>query len=477
MPPIITWTQPARATLALYALLATLAFSFQGSRPIWEPDEGRYVAVALQMLESGDWWTLRIHPEQRHLTKPPLAYWLIASSMAVFGRNEWALRLPYALAFLLSGLVVLDIARSLRLANPHVAAAVWATSLGPFAAANLVTADMILAALVTSAVAAALHAGLLEARPLARGWLIAMWLAFGLGFLTKGPPALLPLAALLAYRAWRRLALTPLFHPAGVTLFIVTGLTWFVSMVAQDPALLRYFVGYELIDRIGSGVHDRNASWRAVITVYGPAMLGGALPWSPLLLWHADPDATRRVSPPVVLLWLWLAIPLAVFALVRSRMPIYVLPLFVPIALLAAPRIGRLWERHPRGLAAAAGIWVLGLLALKAAAAYLPATRDARAEAATFRPAIEAMSRSPDEIVFVGTRARYGLRFYLGLPIEQVDLHTEVRPDSAFLDRKAVCAEARAPENPLWVVARENVPAFRSAIEACGFRTRQLASA
>ena len=77
-------------------LLLVLAFAFQGSRGLWDPDEGRYSAVALQMLESGDWLVPRLSDHQEHLTKPPLYYWAVATSIAAFGANEWSVRLPNA---------------------------------------------------------------------------------------------------------------------------------------------------------------------------------------------------------------------------------------------------------------------------------------------------------------------------------------------------------------------------------------------
>ena len=87
-----------RLWTALLALV--LAFGFLGSRPVWDPDEGRYSNVALNMLESGDW----LHPmrshEAGHWTKPPLTYWSVASSVAVLGYTTFAVRLPVALAYL-----------------------------------------------------------------------------------------------------------------------------------------------------------------------------------------------------------------------------------------------------------------------------------------------------------------------------------------------------------------------------------------
>jgi 4-amino-4-deoxy-L-arabinose transferase-like glycosyltransferase len=62
--------------------LLAFAMAFQGSRAIWNPDEGRYTHVALQMLRSGDWLTPRLHPEGAHFSKPPLTYWAIAASVS-----------------------------------------------------------------------------------------------------------------------------------------------------------------------------------------------------------------------------------------------------------------------------------------------------------------------------------------------------------------------------------------------------------
>src|SRR5262245_8772063 len=93
-------------SLQLCALLLVLAFAFQGSRPLYDADEGRYTTIALNMLDSGDYVVPRLDPDHPHYAKPPMAYWALAGSFALFGANEWAARVPSALAFVCSGLLV-----------------------------------------------------------------------------------------------------------------------------------------------------------------------------------------------------------------------------------------------------------------------------------------------------------------------------------------------------------------------------------
>ena len=49
--------EPAAARRRWLILLGALAlaFAFLGTRGLWDPDEGRYTNVALNMLDSGDW--------------------------------------------------------------------------------------------------------------------------------------------------------------------------------------------------------------------------------------------------------------------------------------------------------------------------------------------------------------------------------------------------------------------------------------
>ncbi|HET9693180.1 MAG TPA: glycosyltransferase family 39 protein, partial [Steroidobacteraceae bacterium] len=118
-------TAPAgspRAVFGLLALLVVVGFAFQGTRGIWEPDEGRYTSVGINMYESGDWLIPTVDGEHPHLTKPPLTYWALAASFALLGHHEWAARLPSAVAFVATGLLVFGLGRRLCPARPTLPA-------------------------------------------------------------------------------------------------------------------------------------------------------------------------------------------------------------------------------------------------------------------------------------------------------------------------------------------------------------------
>jgi hypothetical protein len=82
---VCSWrVRPAFMALGLLVFILL----FQGSRHLWEPDEGRYTEGALQMVRTGEYIDVRLQPENEHFTKPPLTYWALALSYRVFGLNE-----------------------------------------------------------------------------------------------------------------------------------------------------------------------------------------------------------------------------------------------------------------------------------------------------------------------------------------------------------------------------------------------------
>ena len=417
-----------------------LALALLGHRGIWDPDEGRYTNVALHMLSSGDWIDPHRSSEVGHWTKPPLAYWAIASTIGVFGHNAWAARLPAALSYLLCVWLAGRIARRLMPGSETQASLVFATMLFAVGASQLITTDYVLAACETLAMWAYVEARF-DNRPSdraarARRWLVAMWAAFALAFLAKGPPGLLPLLAIAVFEWLTRGARRPvLLQWAGLLAFVAIALPWYLVVVQRNPGLLQYFLGNEVVGRVASNEFGRHGEWYGWLTIYGPTLLLGTLPWTfALLRWARTLPVQvrgwrtregRAADAGGLLLALWLLLPLLVFCLSRSRLPLYVLPLFVPLAMLAA----RQRVQEGRGLPRWPGFAVLAVLVL--IAEFAAARWSTHKDASAWAREIHARVPGPiSQVVIVQDMARYGLHLELGAEVEKVSI--EPQPGARF---------------------------------------------
>ena len=440
-----------------------------GLRGLWEPDEGRYVSVALRMLDRGDFLVPYLDAEHPHLSKPPVTYWALAASFATLGRNERAARAPNVLAFVATGLLVAWLASLLRLRAPFLAAAVWATMLLPFIGANAITTDTLLVLFETLAVAGFVWSRADEQRRRAGTWIF--WMALAAAFLTKGPPALVVLVPVVAMAATGgRGGLRALFAPVPVLAFLAVALGWFAYLIGRHPALAHYFLFDEFAERLGTGMHHRNPGWRGLFLTYLPTLLVGFLPWSLIGAWlwirrrpddgWAAPDARRLIA-------VWFLAPLVLFALAQSRLPLYLLALGVPVALWVAaqlPEIETVTTRRAARVGFAA--WVMALVAMQAASAFVETDWDARRYAMELRRTIDVAR--VDELVFVDRPAAYGLRFYLPVEIEKAYVEAGVLADG-FPNQHGVCEELRETRSPVLVVGPAHVARVIAQAQGCGF--------
>ena len=91
----MTLTPRERTGLAIIvALVVVIRLVTLGSYPLMDPTESRYGEIARKMLETGNWIMPQYDYGVPFWGKPPLSTWLSAASMAAFGVNEFAVRLP-----------------------------------------------------------------------------------------------------------------------------------------------------------------------------------------------------------------------------------------------------------------------------------------------------------------------------------------------------------------------------------------------
>ena len=392
-----------------------IAFAFQGSRGLYETTEGRYAEVAREMLESGNYLepTLGYRP---HWTKPPVVYWAIAGGIKIFGRNAWGARFFNTVAFILTVLLVSQI--GMLLWNKRVgivAGIIYSTSIFPVIAMNTINTDTLLTMWETAAVFSYLKASRAVETKNIRKWDFVMWIFFGLGFLTKGPPALLPL---LAISAWHYMNKKPwkLFTLPGMGIFLAIGFWWYTVVSFRHPGLLGYFLGQELIARVATDSFHRNPEWYTPFTIYFPLLTIGAGFWFFYLI---KTIIVKRLFNLKILrdylragkcgafLSLWISIPLLVFFIAQSRMPLYVLPLYAPVALIIGRGMGN--KISFQKLILIAAISAIGLIGTKGLGKHYPHENNMKHLFSMCRD----LGEKDVQVVSYLDSKLYGLQFYL----------------------------------------------------------------
>lgn len=171
----------------LVVILACLA-CLRGSLPLLEPEETRYAELSRQMLETGSWIVPTLDG-QPYLDKPPLLYWLVASSYRLLGVSVFVSRLAAMLAAGLTIGIVFRWCRSVAGIEAGIMAAVMLAAMPDFFyRAPMLTMNGLLALTTTASMAAGYRA--LSRERFHSGWWIASAVACGVGFMTKGPIAL-----------------------------------------------------------------------------------------------------------------------------------------------------------------------------------------------------------------------------------------------------------------------------------------------
>lgn len=359
-----------RRSLAPLLLLAGLTFLVGlGAPAITDSDEAFYAEAAREMVESGDWLTPHYNYEPR-FQKPALYYWVTAATFAVTGPGELAARLWAALSGV--GLVFVTAGLARRWYDDDtalLAGAVVATSFGYVALGRMSLPDLPLALSVTTTIATSLIA-IGDRVPRPRQWLLAAAVSAAVGFLTKGPlavvlPAAVLLPILLIERRVSRVRAADVLVAAAA--FTALAAPWYLAMWWRHgtPYLDSFFVGDNLARFATDRFNEPRPWW-----YYGPVIVGGVVPWAPYLLLGLG--ATLRVltlrgglGSLETRLAIWMVLPLALFTLSVGKQPRYVLPLLPPIAILIAHGIvdrtrsgrgrgGGLYQQRPdRGLQAA----------------------------------------------------------------------------------------------------------------------------
>ena len=339
-----------RLPTILVAAALALAFNL-GGYPLLEPDEGRNAEVAREIATSNDYVLPRLNGLP-YLDKPVVYFAAAAGVMEVLGPTETAARLPAYLFTLATIIVVVWFARRR-----------WGHDAGWLAGLALATMPLVLAYARTTIMDSALSfcttlaiLAFWNDRP------VLAWTAIGLGAITKGPVAILvPLATFIPYALLTGYRIRRLFPLAGLGMFALVALPWFLAVSHRIPDFPHYVFVRETFERVTTRSFHRTAPF----WYYLPIVPVAAFPWivpalGRLRNWHFTWLA-RRVNPQAqeaVLLACWVLGPLLFFTLNQSKLPQYVLPLMPAFALAAARLLTREAPELGGGIAVARRTYV-----------------------------------------------------------------------------------------------------------------------
>lgn len=353
-------------------LTALVYLASAGGYAVIDYDEGHYSAAALQMLERGDWVTPYCNGV-RFLEKPPLMYWLTAASLRAFGINEFALRLPTALAVIaLVGLVVRIVRRAAGQGAAIIAGLCMSCSAGTFLFTREALHDVWLVLFIALAMYAFLE-WQLDPRH-ARGPAMLFYGALAGAVMTKSligvafPLGIVALFFLVARERpqWRSLHLLP-----GSLLFAVLAVPWhWLAALRNQGFLYSFFVNEQFLRFFGK--HDPPVLWSLPLFTFWALILIWFFPWTvflPAAISAARKPADGSERTLMRLTLAWLGVILAFFS-VSARLEHYAFPLLPALSILVGVALDRTGDNRAvrwafRGLA----VLCLGILGTGLAAA------------------------------------------------------------------------------------------------------------
>ena len=335
----VTGKYPSLFLLVLFSFLYLVPLQ---TRPLFIQDETRYAEVPREMITNGDWVVPRING-LRYFEKPVMGYWLTAISINIFGENNFAARLPSALATGLSALLLFFLCRRFQRENdflPFLAPLVYLTSLGSATTGTFAVIDPPLTMFLTATlVTFFLATEEVSESPGERGFLFAAGVFAGCAFLTKGflafaVPVLAAGPYLALQKRWRDL-LRMLWLPlAGA---VMVSLPWAILIHLREPNFWHYFFWNEHVRRfLSDSAQHAQPFW--FFTAVLPAMF---MPWIFLLPAsvfgaYRLPLAGGPQKRLIIFCLCWFLIPFLFFSASSGKLITYILPCFPPLSILFA---------------------------------------------------------------------------------------------------------------------------------------------
>ncbi|MBD2139661.1 glycosyltransferase family 39 protein [Anabaena sp. FACHB-1237] len=374
-PPVIEeWFNSLEKRPALAVTVSSLwililwfiAFLWKlGTVGLVDETEPLFAEASRQMLVTGDWITPFFNGVTR-FDKPALIYWCQAISYAIIGVNEWAARLPSALAALAvmalgfytvkwhltqknqlqqisnpsQTYIIAGIASALIGVNPEMI--IWGRT---------GVSDMLLTGCIASALLC-FFLGYAQNLPsinigkirLPNQWYLACYVLIAGAILTKGPVGIvLPGLIMISFaiylgkfwELWREMQ--PIL---GIGIILILSMPWYILVTLRNGwNFINAFFGYHNIERFTEVVNGHSAPWYfyllIILLLFAPysIYIPGAL--ANIKFWQRSQFLTQERSQHLGLFAaFWFLGVFIFFTIAVTKLPSYVLPLMPAAGIL-----------------------------------------------------------------------------------------------------------------------------------------------
>ncbi len=328
--------------LFLTLFFFTVLIATSGFYGLAETSEARYAEISREMILSGDF----LHPQLLgiyHYHKPPLTYWLTALGYFLFGINEFGARFFLQTAIICQVILVYKIGKLIyiqKIVGFYSALTYIALPVVLISSRNLTTDGYF-----STFIIAAIYSWLIYVKKNKTLGLYLFYFSISLALLTKGPVALIFIFLFIVIYRWQndlRWRITK-HHLLGLLICIAISSSWYIKVIADVPKLLDYFVFEQLVKRINADSFNRAKPFY----FYIPLVVGVILPWL-IFLGTVGKKELRKISlnknDKILLLCSFLV--LLIFSFFKTKLILYLLPMYWMLALFIGHLIYILSNKH-----------------------------------------------------------------------------------------------------------------------------------
>lgn len=362
-------SETARLSFLLLCFYSVTFFFNLGGAPLFDVDEGAFTEATREMMLSKNYLTTYLNGAPR-FDKPILFYWFQLASVSLFGQNEFAFRLPSALAGAVWSFAIFSFMRRMIGARQAFFAAVLMTfSLQVFVISKAAVAD----ALLNCFIAITMLSLLGYYSTGSKKYLMTAFATTGMGMLAKGPVAVLVPSAVSFIFCLQEKKLkewfSMIFYPPGAGIFLLITLPWYLlEYQDQGMAFIEGFFFKHNISRFSTPLERHSGS----LLYYFPVLLAGMMPFTGLLFSVAFRIRTLFRDSLNRFLILWFCFVFVFFSLSGTKLPHYIIygytPVFILMARVLPPDLPHPWRT---------AVWpIVFLLLLAALPLLLPVATD-----------------------------------------------------------------------------------------------------